>query len=135
MLRSNSNQSVPNYGLENFATVSRSCCQHSSTVELVDDTYNRYGRSTHRALVAVTSLHDCNSITSICSGFVEQLCSHGYSCCMLTRFLLTRGVARSVCGTRASCFNHASYARAILYVVQMEQFCLLRVSVGFRVID
>jgi len=44
MLRSNSNHSVPNYGLENFATVSRSCCQHSSTVELVDDTYNRYGR-------------------------------------------------------------------------------------------
>jgi len=61
--------------LENVATASLSCCQkHSSTVELVDDTYDG------RRIVAVcymstTNCHPIsyNSITSICSRFVDEL--------------------------------------------------------------
>jgi len=62
--------------LENFATVSRSSCQqNSSTVELVDHTYDGRCVVAWVTLVHYTSV-DSNTITPllpICCGFVAQL--------------------------------------------------------------
>jgi len=83
--------------LENFATASRWCCeQNSSTVELVDYTYQRVVAA--RPMVYDTSV-DCNPLTPLFRFVLDLLYNYVQQ---LARFRLARRVARSVCGSRAS---------------------------------
>ena len=87
--------------LENFATASRSRCQQnssssSSTVEFVDDIYTTDDES----WLFTTSRSTVTPLTALLR-FVVDLSYNSFL--RLTRFWPSWRVARSVCGSRASC--------------------------------
>jgi len=84
---------------ETFATASRWCChQNSLAVELVD----HLRRSMRLAHIDYYTSVDSNLLTRLL-----QLVSTVVQ--LLTRFRLTQRVARSVCGSRASCWTWVNY--------------------------
>jgi len=96
-----------NSGLrENFtvATASRTRCQRKpssrSTVEFVGDTYTTIDES-WLFITSRSTVTPCDSVTSINCGFDVQLASPVVQ--QLAAFRLPQRVARSVCGSRASC--------------------------------